>query len=76
MEIGAGRIKKEDDIDKVVGIIICKKVADRVESGNVLAYIHANDEEKGRKAVEDLKRVYVISEEQIEKPQFILGIID
>ena len=42
------RIKKEDKIDKEVGFVLNKKVGDKVEKGEILGYIHANDEEKGK----------------------------
>ena len=46
--LGAGRIKKEDKINKEVGFVLNKKVGDKVEKGEILGYIHANDEEKGK----------------------------
>lgn len=73
--LGAGRIRKEDDIDQTVGIILCKKVSNEVRKGDVLAYIYANNEEKGKKACEDLKNVYKIVKTKVEKPDTILGII-
>jgi len=75
VDLGAGRIRKEDDIDHAVGIILNKKVSDKVEAGEVLAYIHANDKEKGKIAVEKLKQVYKISEYQQEKQEHIIGVI-
>ncbi len=73
--LGAGRIKKEDDIDKTVGIILNKKISDKVQKGEVLAYVHANDEQKGKEAVEKIKEIYKISEMKIEKEKIILGVI-
>lgn len=73
--LGAGRIRKEDDIDASVGIVLCKKVSNRVNIGDTLAYVHANDESIGKKAVEDLKNTYVIKEEKVEEPKIILDII-
>ena len=58
--LGGGRIKKEDKIDTAVGITFNKKIGDKVERGEILAYIHANNEEKGKEAVERLKQIYVI----------------
>jgi len=75
VDLGAGRIKKEDEIDHAVGIILNKKVADKVETGDILAYIYANDKEKGKAAVEKLKQVYKISEYQQEKQEHIIGVI-
>ena len=56
--LGAGRIKKEDKIEPEVGITFNKKVGDKVEKGDVVAYIHANDEEKAKEAVERLRKIY------------------
>lgn len=44
--LGAGRLKKEDTIDPRVGFVFNKKVGDRVSEGDVIGYIHADDEEK------------------------------
>ena len=59
--LGGGRIKKEDKIDKAVGITFNKKIGDVVEEGDIVAYIHANNEEKARVAVEKLKEIYVLN---------------
>lgn len=40
VEMGAGRAKKEDDVDPAVGIVLCKKVGDRVEANEPLAILH------------------------------------
>lgn len=74
MELGAGRIKKEDSIDPLVGIILEKKVGDKVEKGEILAYIHGNDEEKTKHAQESLANAYKIEEEKIEKKN-VLAVI-
>lgn len=73
--LGAGRLKKEDSIDKAVGIVLNKKISDKVQKGEVLAYIHANDEEKGKTLAEELKQTCKISEIKVEKEKVILGII-
>jgi len=75
VSLGAGRVKKEDDIDKAVGIILNKKIADEVKIGDILAYIHANNEQKGIEAAEELKDTYKISEIKVEKEKIILGVI-
>ena len=58
--LGGGRIRKEDKIDPSVGITLIKKIGDKIEKGDIVAYIHANDEEKGKEAVQRLKEIYVI----------------
>ena len=45
LELGAGRISKEDIIDYDVGISLNKKVGDYVKEGDILARIYYNDKE-------------------------------
>jgi pyrimidine-nucleoside phosphorylase len=52
--LGAGRTKKGDPIDHAVGFVIHHKVGDKIEKGEPLFTIHANDEKlllEARKAV-------------------------
>ena len=73
--LGAGRIRKEDSIDKSVGFILNKKIGSKVERGCILGYVHANDEEKGKLAIEEVKKAYEIVEEKVDMPKYILEII-
>ncbi len=74
--LGAGRITKEDSIDHQAGIVLQKKVADYVEEGEVLAYIHTNKMEKLEEAKKLLLDNIKIDEEKIEKPKTILEMIE
>ena len=56
--LGAGRLRKEDSIDPKVGFVFNKKVGDSVSEGEVLGYIHADDEEKVNYVLS--KEIYVI----------------
>lgn len=73
--LGAGRVRKEDTIDMAVGIILKKKTGDYVKTGDVLAYIHANNEELGNEKVKELLNVYEVVPEEVEKPKHIIGVI-
>lgn len=75
MHLGAGRERKEDAIDPSVGIVLKKKIGDYVEENEVLAYIHANNEEKGKEAVKLLETRYEIAKEKIEKKSCILKVL-
>lgn len=44
MKLGGGRATKNDIIDHSVGIILNKKVGDKCNEGDILAYLHANNE--------------------------------
>ncbi|MCH5138481.1 pyrimidine-nucleoside phosphorylase, partial [Clostridiaceae bacterium UIB06] len=60
MELGAGRATKESVIDLSVGIVLNKKRGDKVKKGDIIAYVHTNDEEKGKKAAKDILDNYFI----------------
>lgn len=63
MELGAGRATKEDKIDLAVGIVLNKKRDEKVNIGDVIAFIHSNNENKIEKARKDILANYVISSE-------------
>ena len=73
--LGAGRLTKDDEIDKSVGVVLAKKVSDKIEKGDVLAFVYANKEDLAMDAVQELKRTYKITKEEVEKPQVILDIV-
>lgn len=73
--LGAGRVRKEDNIDQSVGIVLCKKVSNEVKAGDILCYVHANNADLGNEAVSKLKDTYKISKEKVEKPQAIIDIV-
>ena len=60
MKLGAGRVTKESKIDLSVGIVFRKKLNDKVEVGEILAFIHCNDLEIGEEAKEELKKQILI----------------
>lgn len=73
--LGGGRETKENEIDLTVGVVLNKKRGDRVENGDVLATIHANDKEKLAQAKKRLKEAYTIVEKTIEKEPLIKRVI-
>jgi pyrimidine-nucleoside phosphorylase len=48
--LGGGREKKEDSVDPAVGIVLHKKVGDKVEGGEPLATVYYNAEAKAQHA--------------------------
>jgi len=48
--LGGGRERKEDSVDPAVGIVLHKKVGDRVDVGEPLATIYYNAESKAQRA--------------------------
>ena len=74
--LGAGRVKKEDEIDNAVGIVLKKKVAEKVNENDILAFIHANSKEKLEKAKKELQEIIKISENSVEKLETIIKVIN
>ena len=48
--LGGGRERKEDSVDPAVGIVLHKKVGDRVAAGEPLATIYYNDDSRAAQA--------------------------
>ncbi|RMF62109.1 MAG: thymidine phosphorylase [Calditrichaeota bacterium] len=72
VELGAGRLSAEDDIDPAVGIYFHKKVGAKVFPGDVILEIHANDQEKLRKVEKRIEAAITISTVKPEVPKLIL----
>ncbi|WP_088007920.1 pyrimidine-nucleoside phosphorylase [Indiicoccus explosivorum] len=74
MLLGAGRATKESEIDLAVGLVLHKKVGDRVEQGEALATIYANSEDISE-AKELLKKSILISGDEVKAPELILEVV-
>ncbi|KGL38736.1 pyrimidine-nucleoside phosphorylase [Listeria newyorkensis] len=73
MLLGAGRATKEDEIDLAVGIMLRKKVGDKVAAGEPLVTIYANKEDV--KAVEAKIYENIRVSDKAEAPKLIHTII-
>jgi len=71
-KLGAGRNTKEDEIDPTVGLILHKKVSDKVEKGESLATVYYN--EKLIPEV-DVLDCFEFSNIEVSKPTLIYEII-
>ncbi len=70
--LGAGRLTKEDIINHEVGILLNKKVGDKVSEGDRLLTVYYDDKEITDKEVLEC---FEITEEYVEKPNVIIDII-
>lgn len=73
--LGGGRATKEDEIDLSVGLVLNKKVGDKVEKGEKLAVIHAKTRPDALAAAEQLKNCYAFSQSPVERSRFIKKIL-
>ena len=71
VELGIGRMHKEDSIDHRVGIVFSKKIGNKVEKGDVLGYVYATSPEKADKCVFDVLNAYKIGNKKIKKENII-----
>lgn len=76
VNLGGGRMKKDDAVDYSVGIEVLKKIGDEVKVGDILMYVYANDEQKAKGQVSLLRKSYMISKEPVEKIKSILDVIE
>ena len=60
--LGGGRETLDSVIDLSVGIVLNKKCGDKVSAGDVLAYVHYNDDKKKEDSVKRLKDAYQIGD--------------
>lgn len=63
MDLGAGRLTKETQIDLAVGLEIRKRVGDKVQAGEPLATIYANDESLLAESLKRVPQAFVIKDE-------------
>ena len=75
MHLGGGRATKDSGIDLSVGLVLHKKVGDKVEPGESLATIHASSLEKAEEAAELLRACFSFSGEPVERGSFIKAIV-
>lgn len=74
--LGGGRETKESTIDLSVGIVLNKKYGDFVTKGEVLATLHANNQESLMEAKKRLLNSYTLTNEPVEKLELIKHIIE
>ena len=71
--LGAGRETKESEIDLAVGIVLEKKVGDKVKKGDTLAVIHSNKENVDD-VIERVKNCYSFGDDEVH-PTLIKKVI-
>jgi pyrimidine-nucleoside phosphorylase len=74
--LGAGRARKGDAVDHAVGIIIHRKVGDRVEAGDDLFTVHASDRERMEEAKTRLLAAHEWSDEKCDPLPLFYGLIE
>ena len=73
--LGAGRLRVEDEIDHSVGVWLQKQVGDELTVGEPLAIIYANDEDKAEQAAAAFEACCQITAERPNLPPLIHGAV-
>ncbi len=74
--LGAGRRRKQDDVDPAVGIELPVKIGDEVTAGGLLARVLARNDTGAERAEVELRAALAWSETPVAAPALIIGTVD
>jgi len=75
VEIGAGRLKKDDKIDPKAGINFNYKIGDKIKEGDVIAEIFSNDKRSILNVEKRFNKLVEFSKNKVNPPKLIKKII-
>jgi len=75
VDLGAGRAKKDDQINHAVGIEILKEVGDHIKKGEDLFILHAADQKSFEQARDRLLEAHKWSDSPVERLPLVYDII-
>jgi len=75
LELGGGRRTKEDVIDHAVGVVLHVKRGQKVSRGQLLADVHARDEESAGRGVVSILDAYDIGDDAPREHGIVLDVI-
>jgi pyrimidine-nucleoside phosphorylase len=73
--LGAGRQRKDDQIDPAVAVELTAKLGDRVEAGQPIGRILARDQEAASSATDGLLAALHWSDEPVKPPPLVHGVV-
>jgi pyrimidine-nucleoside phosphorylase len=76
LELGAGRVRKEDRVDPAAGLVIEAPVGARVRAGDPLAIVHARSKDLVQTVASRLLRAWRITDRQVHRPPHVLARVD
>lgn len=75
VQLGGGRLKKEDKIDPSCGFKINKKIGDRVKKGECLAEIISDNQAKARAVATEMQNVFIIHKKPCRSKKLIRDVL-
>ena len=76
LELGAGRIRKEDRVDPAAGLVIKAPVGAAVRRGEPLVTVHARSQEVAERARPRLLEAWRLSDRSVRRPPHVLARVD
>jgi pyrimidine-nucleoside phosphorylase len=76
LELGAGRMTKEDIIEPKAGIVFHPKIGDKIKKGDLIAELCCESEKKLNSVKENFLNNITFSKEKTKRPRLIKKIID
>ena len=74
--LGAGRTRKEDDVDPGAGVVLAVSLGDRVAAGQVLATLHASTAERLSSGRAALEQAFEMADLPVASPPLVLSKVD
>ena len=75
LELGAGRIKKEDEIDLFAGVVLHKVIGDKVSKNDAIMTIYSKDKFNIKDATEMLEDAIIYNDVESYVPEAARGIV-
>ncbi len=75
LHLGAGRRMKDDPVDHAVGVVCHRKRGDAVAAGDVLAEVHARDDDGAARASSDVLAAYELGDEPVGSRAVLLEVL-
>jgi pyrimidine-nucleoside phosphorylase len=76
IELGAGRMRKEDKVDPAAGFVIEAQVGARVSAGDALVTVHARSKELVERIAGRLRGAWKLSDSLVRRPPHVLARVD
>jgi pyrimidine-nucleoside phosphorylase len=76
VELGAGRIRKEDTVDHAAGLVIEAPVGKAVRKGDALVTVHARSHELIDRVIPRLRSAWRLSDSEVRRPPHVLARVD
>ena len=76
IELGAGRIRKEDKVDPAAGFVIEAQVGARVAAGDPLVTVHARSQDLIDRVTARLRGAWKLTDSPVRRPPHVLARVD